>query len=215
MEQLTDSDLHSEFGWRVIREFSMSESDRLGGYLLGNRAYFESLAGRSQVQTVLNRLKMADMHRLIREGDSTRFFVNLQEMKQDKSNATRRNVTMLEMQFYLQNQQADAFVETARAAMNGVLEHNDSDLSFIARRAIYDGKGNKNIAQQALELARKAVELNPEEYSNQGTLGSICLELGLKEEGLKAARKARELANESTSKIQKIAQELVDQLEAL
>ncbi|MBK8606258.1 MAG: hypothetical protein IPN82_05350 [Chitinophagaceae bacterium] len=64
-------------------------------------------------------------------------------------------------------------------------------------------------------MARKAVVLNPEEYSNQGTLGSICLKLKLKDEGLKAAKKARQLADESTSKIQKIAQDLVDKLAAL
>jgi hypothetical protein len=67
----------------------------------------------------------------------------------------------------------------------------------------------------ALLLARKAVLLNPEEYANQGTLASICLELKLKDEGLVAARKARQLADDSTSKIQKLAQELLDTIEKL
>ena len=167
------------------------------------------------MQTVLNRLKMSDMYRLIREKDSVQFFNNLQEMKQDKNELTQRNVAMLEMQFYLEVNDADLFVSTAQKAREGVLKMNDADLSFVARRALYMAAGNDKIRKEALELARQAVVLNPEEYSNQGTLGSICLEMELKKEGLKAAKKARALADESTSKIQKIAQDLVDKIEAL
>lgn len=122
---------------------------------------------------------------------------------------------MLEMEYYLNINNADSFVVVSNRAMSGILEYNDVDLSFIARRADYAGRENPEILHQALVLARKAVQLNPEEYSNQGTLASICLDLKLKDEGLVAAKKARELANESTSKIQKLAQALLDKIEQL
>ena len=122
---------------------------------------------------------------------------------------------MLEMDYYLETNNADSFVVVANKAMNGIIEHSDADLSFVARRALYKSNGDNRVEKQALIMARKAVVLKPEEYSNQGTLGSICLKLKLKDEGLKAAKKARQLADESTSKIQKIAQDLVDKLAAL
>ncbi len=136
-------------------------------------------------------------------------------MKLDGDKKVQRNVAMLEMEYYLSVNNADSFVVVSNRAMNGILEYNDADLSFVARRADYAGKDNPRILNQALILARKAVQLNPEEYSNQGTLASICLDLKLKEEGIVAAKKARELANESTSKIQKLAQALLDKIEAL
>ncbi|MEO7317347.1 MAG: thioredoxin family protein [Ginsengibacter sp.] len=215
MDKITGEDLHSEFGWKIIEEFSMSERDKPGKYLMSNKKYFVDLKGETQVQTVLNRLKMSDMYRLIRAKDSVQFFKNLQEMKQDNNELTQRNVAMLEMQYYLEVNNAALFVSAAQKAREGVLKMNDADLSFTARRALYMAAGNDKIKKEALELARQAVVLNPEEYSNQGTLGSICLEMKLKKEGLKAAKKARALADESTSKIQKIAQDLVDKIEAL
>jgi hypothetical protein len=131
-------------------------------------------------------------------------------MKKDPSPLTQRNVVMLEMDYYLETGNVSAFVLTSQIAMKGILEQNDADLSFIARRANLKAQGNKAILMEALLLARKAVSLNPEEYSNQGTLSDICFELKLKEEGLVAARKARLLAKESTSKIEKIAQDKLD-----
>ena len=119
------------------------------------------------------------------------------------------------MEYYLETGNVSAFVGTSQNAMKGILEQNDADLSFIARRANLKAQGNKAILMEALLLARKAVSLNPEEYSNQGTLADICFELKLKEEGLTAARKARLLAKESTSKIEKIAQDKLDRMEAL
>lgn len=215
MNKITDKELNTKFGWEVIELISTTENDRLGKYLLGHQNYFEGVAGEQAVQTVLNRIKMADMYKLIRDKNSGLFFIKLHDMQKDPSTVTQRNTAMLVMEYYLEMNNADSFVAVANEAMNGILENNDADLSFIARRALYKSNGNNKFEIQALIMARKAVALNPEEYSNQGTLGSICLELKLKEEGLKAARKARQLANESTSKIQKLAQELVDKLETL
>jgi hypothetical protein len=158
---------------------------------------------------------MSEMYGLIREKNEAAFFTKLDEMREDPSPVTQRNIAMLEMEYYLELNKADSFVLAAQKAMQGILEHNDADLSFVARRALYKANGNKKILNEALLLARKAVVLNPEEYSNQGTLASICLELQLKEEGLEAAKKARQLADASTSKIQKLAQNLVDKIEAL
>ncbi len=215
MLKIKDEDLRSKFGWEVIEHMGMTKNDRLGVYLSNNNDYFEKIAGKAAVQTVLNRMQMADMYKMIREKNSQIFFMKLDEMRKDPNSVTQRNIAMLQMEYYLEINNADSFVISSEKALNGILENSDADLSFIARRAIYKSGGNEKVNLQALKLARKAVKLNPEEYSNQGTLASICLELKLKEEGLMAAQKARSLADESTSKIQNIAQALVDKLQAL
>lgn len=214
-DALTDQDLQSAFGWQVIKELSMNEQDRFGKYFLDHLSQFVALAGEAEANTVKNRLKMNSMYRLIRDKDSAGFFRELQTMKTDHSEANQSNVAMLEMEYYLEVHDPAAFVAVAETAAAGPLKFDDRNLSFIARRALYKAAANKLILLQALQLARQAVRLNPTEYSNQGTLASICLELKLKKEGVKAAREARKIANESTSKIQKIAQDLLDQIEAL
>lgn len=215
LSKITDEELNSEFGWEVIQQIARSESDRLGKYLLLHKNDFEQIAAKEAVQIVLNRLRMSEMYGLIREKNESVFFTELNEMRKDRSSVTQRNIAMLEMEYYLEVNKADSFVLAAQKAMQGILEHSDANLSFVARRALYKANGNKTILKEALELARKAVLINPEEYSNEGTLASICLELKLKDEGLKAAKKARQLADASTSKIQKLAEDLVVKIEEL
>ena len=215
ISKLSDEDLNSPLGWEIISKLARNENDRLGKYFLQNKNRFENLAGTKAVNSLTNRLGMSTMYQLIREKDGVHFFDRLNEMKSDPDKKVQRNVAMLEMEYYLTVNQPDSFVAVSNRAMSGILEYNDADLSFIARRADYTGKENSIILNQALVLARKAVQLNPQEYSNQGTLASICLDLKLKSEGLIAAGKARELANESTSKIQKLAQELLDKIKSL
>lgn len=215
LTQLSDNDLKSELGWQVINNMARNENDRLGKFLFQNKAFYEKLAGAEAVKTVEMRLGVYTMNSLIRSQDSTAFFTRLNKMKNAADPKIQRDVAMLEMDYYLTANQPEAFVATANEAMAGILEFNDADLSFTARRANYMAKGNQKIMHQALVMARKAALLNPEEYSNQGTLASICLELRLKEEGLRAAKKARELSNDITSKIQKLAQDLVDKIEQL
>ena len=212
---LTDEELNTIFGWQVIDKLARNEHERLGKYLLLHKGHFEALAGAEAVNTVVNRIGMSAMYQLIRDKDSSGFFKRLNQMRSNADKQIQRNVAMLEMEYYLEVNQADSFASVAGRAMKGILEYNDADLSFAARRALYMARGDQLILREALALARRAVVLNPEEYSNQGTLASICLELKIKKEGLAAAIKARKLADASTSKIQKLAQELVDKIERL
>ncbi|MNY65947.1 hypothetical protein D3C86_2033030 [compost metagenome] len=64
-------------------------------------------------------------------------------------------------------------------------------------------------------MAKRAVALEPEEYSIQSTFAKVCLSLKKKDEALTAAKKSRLLAEAETSKIQKLAQELIDKIELL
>lgn len=215
INHISDEKLATDFGWQVIKNLAKDENGKLGKYLLQHQGHFEHIAGEEAVTSVLNRLVSYKMYQLIRDKNKSEFFERLNRMRKDSDPTIQRNVAMFETEYYLTTNNADSFVVVANRAEKGILEYKDADLSFIARRASYMAKGNQKIEQEALVLARKAVKLNPEEYSNQATLASICLQLKLKDEGLKAAKKARKLADAFTSKIQKLAQELIDKLEAL
>jgi hypothetical protein len=99
--------------------------------------------------------------------------------------------------------------------MNSILKYDAMGLSYVASRADYLANGNGEVLDVAFEMASRAASLRPLEYGQQITLAKICLSRKDKANGLVAAKAARELANESTSKIQNLAQKVLDDIQAL
>ena len=215
ISKVKEEELNTALGWTIIKTFARDEEDKLGAYLIRHRQQFTAFADEAGIQAKLNQLASATMYGLIRQKRNGEFFDKLTLMLRDTSYAAQRNAVMLQLEYYLTNKNAEGFLAVARTAQAGAFRNNPADLSFVARRAGYQANGDTAVLKQAYEMARLAAILEPEEYSNQGTLAESCYALGLKEEGLKAARKARLLADLETSKIQKIAQALVDKLEKL
>ncbi|MBO9633733.1 MAG: thioredoxin family protein [Chitinophagaceae bacterium] len=215
VQKVKDEELNSALGWTIIKTFARDEEDRLGSYLIGHQPLFSKFADKAAIDAKLSQLASSSMYGMIRQKRDKEFFAKLTLMLRDTSYASQRSAVMLQIEYYLTNKSTEGFLAVARTAQAGAFRNIPADLSFIARRAGYMANGDTAIQQQAYEMARLAVELEPEEYSNQGTLAECCYVLGYKEEGLKAARKARQLADLETSKIQKIAQALVDKLEKL
>lgn len=215
ISKVKEEELNTPLGWTIIKTFARDEEDKLGSYLIRHRQQFLSFTDEAGIQAKLNQLASATMYGLIRQKRNGEFFDKLTLMLRDTSYAAQRNAVMLQLEYYLTNKNAEGFLAVARTAQAGAFRNNPADLSFVARRAGYQANGDTAVLKQAYEMARLAAILEPEEYSNQGTLAESCYALGLKEEGLKAARKARLLADLETSKIQKIAQALVDKLEKL
>lgn len=215
ISKVKEEELNTPLGWTIIKTFARDEEDKLGAYLIRHRQQFLSFTDEAGIQAKLNQLASATMYGLIRQKRNGEFFDKLTLMLRDTSYAAQRNAVMLQLEYYLTNKNAEGFLAVARTAQAGAFRNNPADLSFVARRAGYQANGDTAVLKQAYEMARLAAILEPEEYSNQGTLAESCYALGLKEEGLKAARKARLLADLETSKIQKIAQALVDKLEKL
>lgn len=215
ISKVKEEELNTPLGWTIIKTFARDEEDKLGAYLIRHRQQFTAFTDEAGIQAKLNQLASATMYGLIRQKRNGEFFDKLTLMLRDTSYAAQRNAVMLQLEYYLTNKNAEGFLAVARTAQAGAFRNNPADLSFVARRAGYQANGDTAVLKQAYEMARLAAILEPEEYSNQGTLAESCYALGLKEEGLKAARKARLLADLETSKIQKIAQALVDKLEKL
>ena len=215
ISKVKEEELNTPLGWTIIKTFARDEEDKLGNYLIQHRRQFTAFTDEASIQAKLNQLASATMYGLIRQKRDIEFFDKLTLMLRDTSYAAQRNAVMLQLEYYLTNKHTEGFLAVARTAQAGAFRNNPADLSFVARRAGYQANGDTAVLKQAYEMARLAAILEPEEYSNQGTLAESCYALGLKEEGLKAARKARQLADLETSKIQKIAQALVDKLEKL
>ena len=215
ISRVKESDLNTPLGWTIIKTFARDEEDKLGSYFVANQQSFKAFTDEASINTKLSQLASSTMYGLIRSKNDKAFFDKLTLMLRDTSAVAQRNAVMLQIEYYLTNKKTEAFLAAARTAQAGALRNNPADLSFIARRSNYMSNGDTAVMKQCYEMARLAAELDPEEYSNQGTLADACYVLGYKEEGLKAARKARQLADLETSKIQKLAQAMIDKLEKL
>ncbi|MGN7819855.1 thioredoxin family protein [Chitinophaga sp. 22536] len=216
--KINDADLNSPLGWKVIKNIARSGDDRLGKYYLVNQAQFASYAGQEERDALTDRLISSTLYPKIYASDEKGFFEGLQHFKQSKSPGRQKQAVMLEAEWYQQQGNAKAYVKLTDAAMKGVLKTDAEKLSFLARRLNGKREADPKTAAflpQAYKMAKRAAVLEPEEYSIQSTFGWVCLTMKKKEEGLTAARKARKLADAETSKIQKLAQGLVDELEKL
>lgn len=216
--KMTDSTLSTPLGWKVIKNLARSSNDKLGKYYLAHAGDFKHFAPAAEQETLTDRLLSSTLYQHVYAGNEAAFYEGLKHFSQSPSKDRQIQAVMLEAEYLLRVGRVKEYIALTDKAMKGPLKGEAEKLSFLARRI--NGKKEpdekmKPYLPQAYKLAKKAVQLDPEEYSVQSTFGWICLSMKKKEEGLKAARKARLIADAETSKIQKLAQELVDELEKI
>lgn len=217
--QVTNQELNTELGWKIIKSLARAENDKLGAHFMANQGAYNKWGTTEERAQLKDRLITSTMYGLIRTGDEQVFMDKLAYFKKSDKIVRKKQGVMLEADYYLEKGRTDDYVKLTGAAMKNELKDDAEKLSFLARRASGGKMGNNQapaaIQQQAYLMAKRAVELEPEEYSIQSTFAYVCLAMKKKPEALAAAKKTRSLADAETSKIQKLAQELLDKVEAL
>jgi thiol-disulfide isomerase/thioredoxin len=216
---ITPQQLNTELGWKVIKTLARSETDKLGAHFMANQAAFNNWSKQEERDQLKDRLVTSTLYGLMRGNHEQAFMDKLDYFKKSDQIDRKKQGVMLEADYYLSTGKNDDYIKLTSAALRNELKDEAEKLSFLARRAS-GGKGSTDavpaaILQQAYLMAKRAVAIEPEEYSIQSTFGYVCLAMKKKEEGLIAARKSRLLADAETSKIQKLAQDLIDKLELL
>ncbi|WEK20573.1 MAG: thioredoxin family protein [Candidatus Pedobacter colombiensis] len=217
--KVTEAELNTELGWKIIKTLARAENDKLGAHFMANQGAYNNWGKQEEREQLKDRLITSTMYGLMRSDNEQAFMKKLTYFKNsDRINRKKQGI-MLEADFYLEKGRTADYVKLTAAALKNELKDDAEKLSFLARRASGGKMGNDQtspaILQQAYLMAKRAVELEPEEYSIQSTFAYVCLAMKKKQEALVAAKKSRELANAETSKIQKLAQELLDKVEAL
>lgn len=213
------TELNTELGWKVIKTLAKNESDKLGAYFMANENAYNKWSTAKERDELKDRLITYTLYGLMRGNSEQAFMDKLAYFKKSDKIDRRKQGVMLEADYYLGAGRTEDYIKLTSSALKNELKDEAEKLSFLARRASGGKSANEQVSpaimQQAYLMAKRAVELDPEEYSIQSTFGYVCLAMKKKEEGLKAARKARVLADAETSKIQKLAQDLVDKIELL
>lgn len=218
-DKITISELKTALGWKVIQALARNEDDKLGSFYMANQVAFEEWSSPEERYDLENRLITYTMYSLMRGDNELAFMNKLDYFKKSKNPDLNKKGVMLEAEYYFSNNRIDDYLKLTRYALRDQLKDDADDLSFLARRSAGGRSGMPTATEEVLEhaylMAKRAVELKPEEYSIQSTFAQVCLLLKNKNEGLPAAKKTRALAEPLGSKIQRLAQELLDKVEAL
>lgn len=209
--------LRSPEGWEVIRMMAHSDQDRYGRFFQANKAYFASVADPADFHEKETQLLRYAMYGYIRQADKEQFDAGLVHFSGSAKHEMQVEAAMFRADWAGTHGTPREFKRVTNELRKGVLKNEDEKLSFIARRF---GKPRANGLQwdnlaQCYVLAKQAVRLNPHSYSNQGTFADICIAFGKKKEAIKAAEAARALAELETTKIQGLADTLVERAKAM
>jgi len=212
-----DSFLKTPAGWETIKMMAKNSQDKYGRFFNANKNYFKSIAAPADFLQKEIQLLRYDMYGYIREKQLDKFNAGLAFFENQNDPQLNIDAAMFKAEWAGTNGTAKEFTTLTNKLRKGILKNEDEKLSFIARRYANSklNVGNAQNIQQCYVLAKQAVKLNPNSYSNQGTFAEICITLKKKKEAVKAALAARAIAEDETSKIQKIADALVERAKAL
>ena len=213
----TEAFLHSVEGWETIKIMAKNSNDKYGKFFQENKAYFKSIANAVDFEEKETQLLRYEMYGFIREKNKEKFDKGLAYFAKSNNPQMKIETAMFRAEWAGNNESPKEFKKVTDELRKGVLKMEDEKISFIARRfgnAKMDVAKAQNL-QQCYVLAKQAVKLNPESYSNQGTFADICITLKKKKEAVKAALAARALAEQETSKIIKLADALVERAKSI
>ena len=210
--------LKSADGWAAIALLAQNPTDKYATFFLANKEYFQSIAPAEAFQAKELQLLKQAMYGYLRAEDKAAFYQSLAYFKNSTDKQLQLEGAMFEVEWIAAKESPKDFVRYTEQLRKGLLKDQDDKLSFIARRNANKYSGDKvdpKVLQQCYVLGKQAVKLNPNEYSNQGTLAEICILLKKKKEAVKAAEAALALAELETSKIVKIATALLSRAQSM
>lgn len=221
LTELADpSFLKSKEGWEVINLLAQNGQDKFGKFFMENQAYFKSVATPEAFDKKELQLLRYSMYEYLRKEDKAAFDKGLLYFSESKDKDLQIDAAMFQVEWVgLYNTDAD-FIKLTNTLRKGLLKDEAEKLSFIARRyanSKYSTKKepSKAMLNQCYTLAKQAVKLDENSYSNQGTFAEICISLKKKKEAVKAAEAARMLAEMETSKIINIADKLLERAKSI
>ncbi len=215
----SDAFMKSPVGWKAITQLTQNGNDWYGSYFLKNKPYFEQTVPQEEYVQMEQKLLRYAMYDYIRNNNNAEFDKGLLYFKNSKDVEKQEEAAMYEVEWAGVHGTDAEFIKLTNNLRKGLLKENDDRLSFIARR--FAGKyargtePSAKLIEQCYVLAKQAVTLNPDSYSNQGTLADICITQKKKAEAIKAAEAARALAEFETSKIIKLADKLVERAKSI
>ncbi|MBC9795435.1 thioredoxin family protein [Sinomicrobium weinanense] len=203
--------LKSEYGWKLTESFVYDDQSELFHFMDSHKEYFMDRFGKDAVYEVYQRALQRKLYQSSKENNAEQFFEQLDSLKTLTSNP--RDIAILHCQFYLNNVDEEKFISTSDDYLKNHLQDDEETIAFIARSAYNYRKENPKILNQAAHLIEIAYEMAPDNYGIVSTYAQILGHAGQKEKALAAARKAVKIADTISSKIKKLAEKNLKEIQ--
>lgn len=196
-ENQSEEDLISATNWKMYEAFVRDINSEQFTYLLANHKKFAAKNGKENVDKITEYAYQRAFSKAIyaKEDKEKKF----NEVKTHIDNTTLLNKNKIIFSAMMNKARAEKnwnmYGNTAVMYVNTYLKENSTQLNSYAW-SFYENIDDERMLAEALKWANKSVELN-EQYMNMDTKAALLFKLNKKQEGLKAAKRAIELAKEN------------------
>jgi thiol-disulfide isomerase/thioredoxin len=206
----TQSDLLANENIQFIYDFTYASSDAYYGFMVKNKAKFDQLIGKAEVD---NRFKQAITYPMYREQDVD-FKAIKKALSEVFADATAQQYTdEFEMNYYSYRLRSEDFkAKYLKAAVAYFDKYDIKEWDVLNGTAwtVFENTADTEILKKACAWAEKSVKLESNFYNND-TVAAICHQLGDDRRAKKYAKKAIELGTAEGEDVS-ATQELLDKI---
>lgn len=200
LNTVPEKELTSQQNWNIIHRFLGDASVKEFDYLLNNKAEFEKLSTVDSVERkILNTYRMS-MHNSLQRGDSAGYEFFKHGLIKTKHPEAQKMAFEADLDYYESKGDKEKYAKTAEVYIPVYGKDNADALNSIAWY-YYEHIDNKDQLKKALDWSKRSVELE-DSYANNDTYAALHYKLGNKQEAMKAAQKAIDIAKKNNEDAQ-------------
>lgn len=207
-----EKDLSSRSNWTIIRDFVNDDGSREFNFLVNNSEVFAKLYTKDSVETKINDVYKNSLISKIRGNDDKGYETLKVKVNSLKNINGEKTTSHSDMSLYKYKKNWAAYSPVAFAYIDKYA-NNDANLINSIAWTIYENVDEKAVLEKASALSKHSTELN-DSYAFNDTFACLLYKSGKKEEAVKAAEHAIDLAKKSNEDY-KSTQELLDKIKML
>lgn len=193
MNEVDDTFLASEKGFKLIQSFVYNEEHELFKTLRNNEMKYREMVGDSAVNRVYTLCLLQNISKNISTMDEKRLQQDLDSLK--NLGAFPTAIAGNHLRYYLMREDAEKVNEVSNKYINEYFENDANSIEYLARTTYRMGKENKNILNEADKLITMAYQIEPNNLTVLNSYIQIKNELGDKEEAIEKAKLAVKISD--------------------
>jgi thiol-disulfide isomerase/thioredoxin len=212
LSSVPEKELSSRSNWNIIYLHLKDAESPQFQYLINNRGEFSKLFTKDSVDRKINQVYSASMRNAVNSKDEARYnklraeFIKTGDPKAEQVSAE------MDLSLYENTNEHEKYAAAAKKYIEKYASKNANRLNSIAWH-FYEVIEDKALLKQAAEWSKRSIEID-NSYANNDTYAALQYKLGNKQEALKYANKAIELAKKGNEDYSE-TESLLKKIEAL
>lgn len=211
-QDVPEKEIPSRPNWNIIYHFLNDADSRAFRLMLANKEEFYKLYTADSVNSKILSVYEESLSNAIKS-DSLKLYEDLKtELEAAKIPGSKKTTLLSDMFLYEEKGDKDKYAATAVLYVNGYAKDDANMLNSIAWR-FYENIDNPKMLQNAVGWSKRSTELD-NSYANNDTYAALLYKTGKKDEAMKAAEKAIDIAKKNNED-HKETDELLQKIKAM